>query len=204
MRRPTGPRSDEGFTLIEVIVALLLIGIVMGATTSFFVATARVTSQQRTQQIAAQVAESATERVRALTGSEVVVGRDTNTSTTQWTAGNTDSRVSPFLAQMQMYSDSTATSGSGTSATLPTVAETVKVNGVPFNQSWYVGKCWQAGNTSLAVGAADCTATSASTKIELLRVVVVVTWTGSRCTTSTCAYVTVTLISAQTDPAFTT
>jgi prepilin-type N-terminal cleavage/methylation domain-containing protein len=71
-RRVTARTPDDGFTLIEVIVAMMLIGIVMAATTTFFIAAGAVTGQRRGQQTAVQVANSATEQVRALRGKTIV------------------------------------------------------------------------------------------------------------------------------------
>lgn len=81
-RRVTARTSDDGFTLIEVIVAMMLIGIVMAATTTFFISSANVTSQLRGQQVAAQVADSAAEQVRAYRGSEIATALPTVAATT--------------------------------------------------------------------------------------------------------------------------
>jgi prepilin-type N-terminal cleavage/methylation domain-containing protein len=71
LRRVAACTADDGFTLIEVIVAMMLIGIVMAATTTFFISSANITSQLRGQQVAAQIADSTAEQVRAYRGSEI-------------------------------------------------------------------------------------------------------------------------------------
>lgn len=57
--------GDDGFTLIEVMVATSLIGIVMAALMTFFSATIGVTNQQSGVQTAAQLATDGIEAARA-------------------------------------------------------------------------------------------------------------------------------------------
>lgn len=63
---------EAGFTLIEVVVAGILIIIMMAATTEFFVASTRVNRTMASRQVAAEVADSAAEQLRAYRGSEIV------------------------------------------------------------------------------------------------------------------------------------
>ncbi len=206
---PTGPRrqaatqpppavesaSDAGFTLIEVLVASMLIGIVMTAMTSFFVTTVSVISRQTSAQVAAQLADDGLERVRALKGSAVATGRDKTSSDSQWASPVVG--VAPYLADMREAWDTAATAPGGASAPLPTTAKAVTVNGLSYGQNWYVGRCWQP----LAGG--GCGATPASGDVEFFRVVVAVTWPARQCASSVCSYVTSTLVSSTpTDPLF--
>jgi prepilin-type N-terminal cleavage/methylation domain-containing protein len=183
--------NDEGLTLIEVLVAIAVVGIVMTALTSFFVTSLAALHQQSTKQAAVQVADGATELVRAVKASSVLTGRDKSSSDTQWASPVTG--VSGYLADMQETWDSTATTGAGATATLPTTATSTTVNGITFGQSFYVGQCWQPGSGG------DCVATSATGSVAFLRVVVAVTWT---CRTGACSYVTSTLVNTLTDPLF--
>jgi hypothetical protein len=88
-------------------------------------------------------------------------------------------------------------SSAGASAPLPTTAQTVTLGGVRYSQSWYLGRCWQppAGG--------DCGATQPAGAVELVRVVVAVTWPDRHCAAGTCSYVTATLVSgASREPVF--
>jgi len=187
--------SDAGITLLEVLVSIMLIGIVMTAMTTFFVTAVSATSRQGGEQAAVQLADDATERVRALKGSAVAMGRDKTSSDTQWASPVVG--VAPYLADMQEAWDATATYPSGASAPLPTTAVSTTIDGVPFGQRWYVGKCWQP------LGGGDCGATQTSGYVEYFRVVVAVTWSERHCTGGTCSYVTSTLVSsAAAEPIF--
>jgi prepilin-type N-terminal cleavage/methylation domain-containing protein len=186
---------DAGFTLVEVLVAIMLVGIVMTALTAFFVSTVSVVSHQGGTQVAAQLADDGVERVHALRGSAVAAGRDKASSDSQW--ASPVPRAAPYLADMQETWDATATFPAGASAPLPTTARTITVNGISYGQNWYVGKCWQppAGG--------DCRATQTSGDVELFRVVVAVTWSARQCASSACSYVTSTMVSnAASDPYF--
>jgi prepilin-type N-terminal cleavage/methylation domain-containing protein len=125
--------SDAGITLIEVLVSSMLIGILMTAMTAFFVSTVSATGRQGGQQVAAQLADDATELVRALRGSAVAAGRDKTSSDSQW-AGPV-AGVAPYLADMQETWDTTATFPSGASAPLPTTAKYVTIDGVSYGQN---------------------------------------------------------------------
>lgn len=68
--RPTP--SDAGYSLIETIVAIGIIGIVMAALTAFYVRAVSVTEQQSGRQVAIQFALDGIDQVRALAGSRIV------------------------------------------------------------------------------------------------------------------------------------
>jgi type II secretory pathway pseudopilin PulG len=174
--------------MLEVIVAIVLIGIVMTALTTFFATIVSITSRQSGEQAAVQLADDGTERVRALKGSAVVAGRDKTSTDTQWASPL--ATAAPYLADMRETWDATATFPAGASAPLPTTAKYVTVNGISYGQNWYVGKCWQpqAGG--------DCGATQTTGFVEFFRVVVAVAWSERHCPGSTCSYVTSTLVSS--------
>jgi prepilin-type N-terminal cleavage/methylation domain-containing protein len=193
--RAVVPAADAGFTLIEVIMAVTVIGVVMAALGTFFVSTASATNRQTGRQAAIQLTDDAGERLRALRGSAVASGRDKGSSDTQW--NNPVAGVSPYLAGMQEAWDPNAAAGAGASAPLPTATQSATVNGLTFGQNWYVGKCWQpqAGG--------DCDATAAAGYVEFFRVVLAVTWSEQHCPNGICSYVSSTLVSdGSEDPVF--
>lgn len=70
MRR-TGP-DENGFTLVEVLVSLAVIGVVLTAVSTFFVRSMVITKLEGARQAAVQVASTAMEQLRALPGSLVL------------------------------------------------------------------------------------------------------------------------------------
>ncbi|MDT5037011.1 MAG: hypothetical protein QOE03_2196, partial [Micromonosporaceae bacterium] len=192
--------SDAGFTLIEVLVSLVLIGIALTAFTTFFITMISATNGQSTRQAAVQLADGSMEQVRALKGSAVTAGRDQQSSQAQWAAPLAVATVSRYLAGMTVAWDSTAANGAGATATLPTVPTTVTVNGVTFSRSWSIGNCWRPpGDDNEA-----CLSSSIPGSTAYFRVIGAVSWTDGSCPTSACSYVTSTLVSsAASEPLFT-
>jgi prepilin-type N-terminal cleavage/methylation domain-containing protein len=86
MRRWT---DDDGFTLVETLVSIAVIGVVMTSLTAFFTNSLSIDNQQRGKQAAAQIVDDAMERVRSLKGSGITTGRDQSSSDTQWTGAPT-------------------------------------------------------------------------------------------------------------------
>ncbi|TQS45396.1 putative Ig domain-containing protein [Cryptosporangium phraense] len=195
---PPGDADREaGFSLIELMTAMTLIGVVMAALSGFFTNSLRATNVQSNAQTAVQLVSDALERVRALKGSGVTSGRDLTSTQTQWASVPGDSPVSPYLATMAMAYDETASGGSGATAALPTTAVPVVLNSIPFKQSWYVGRCWQP----LLGG--DCGPARTALSVEFFRIVTLVTWTGRGCPASGCSQVAATLVSnALAEPVF--
>lgn len=69
--RPPGEPADAGFSLIEVIVAIAIIGVVMTAVTSLLVATTTTTNQQGGRQVAIQLANDGIDDVRAMDAADI-------------------------------------------------------------------------------------------------------------------------------------
>lgn len=185
--------GDRGFTIAETAVSLAIVSVVMTSLTSFFVATTRVTRQQNDAEVAAQVATAAMTRVRSVKGSSLLYGRDATTSHQQWL--NPVAGVAAHLADSTEAWDATAATGGGPLAPLPTTPQPMTAGGLTFQQSWYVGSCWQAAN-------GPCDTSNSLGDVPLLRVVVAVTWPGAGCPAGTCSYVRSTLASPAGDPVF--
>jgi prepilin-type N-terminal cleavage/methylation domain-containing protein len=185
--------SEAGFSLMEVMVALAVLGVVMSALGAFSVTTLSVINAQSNAQTATQLVNSSLERVRGLRGSSVTSGRDQASTVAQWAAAS--AAVIPYLGTMAQAYDDTATAGS--TAALPIATQTVSVNGVPYSQSWYVGQCWQP-----VIGGA-CLATMTPGSVAFYRVLAVVGWAGRRCPAAGCDQIASTLVSgASTEPVF--
>jgi prepilin-type N-terminal cleavage/methylation domain-containing protein len=201
MGRVRSRAHDEGFTLIEVLVSIAIIGTVMASVTAFFVACTRLNQRQGQQQAAAQVALGAMEDARRFKGPALLAGRakcDTTcpgpaltgasaylSDTERWDLGVTD--VVPSLPLPTL----------NTKVTPPRPPAVVTLDEIDYTQHLYVGKCWQP----VGGGACDLTATNT---VGFVRVVVAVTWAGQECPAGLCSQVTSTLFSAVTaEPLFT-
>jgi len=191
-----GTREDAGSTIIETAVSLSVVSVVLASLTAFFVVSVRITRQQNNTEVAAQVATAAMTRVRGISGSSLVYGRDGTSSHQQW--------ISPVAGAAAYLTDSTeiwdpkAAAGSGANAALPTTPEPITAGGVVYQQSWYVGSCWQDSAGGV------CDTTQGTGDAPMTRVVVAVTWPDTACPAGTCSYVKATLISTAADPVFDT
>jgi prepilin-type N-terminal cleavage/methylation domain-containing protein len=199
--------GDAGFSLVETMVAIALIGTVMAALTPFFAQSLGLTAQQRGKQVAIQVAGDAVERARAVKGSSLLSGRGELRSTQQW--ADAPARVRPYLDTMTLDWDRMlpVASDAGETAPLPTEPRVVTVNGIDFSQHWYVGRCRQQ---ALAAPGSDrvCEKPDApdpdasAANVPFFRLVVAVTWPHKDCQDGLCIYVTSTLVSPAGDPVF--
>jgi prepilin-type N-terminal cleavage/methylation domain-containing protein len=187
--RGRAAKRDDGVSLIEVLVAIAVVGIVMTAVASFFIRTVAATGQQRGKQIATHIADSAMERVRALKGSSVADGRQASDATPA-----TPTPIVALPPATEWYNKPPATGG----ALLPVDPETVTVAGLNYQRYWYVGRCRMP--VVVLLGGTDCSLTPpASTSVPMFRVVVAVTWKDKGCTGGNCKFVTSTLVSAEAD-----
>jgi len=180
--------DDDGFTLVETLVSIAVIGVVMTSLTAFFTNSLSIGNQQRGKQAAAQILDDAMERVRSLKGSGITAGRDQTSSDSQWTGAPT--LVRSYLGDMAEVYDSTAATGSGSTAPLPTAPLAVTVNGLTFSENFYIGQCFQPLDGGACVKAA-----AQVTDIRLYRVVVQVTWSEKHCPNNGCSLIATSLIS---------
>jgi type II secretory pathway pseudopilin PulG len=191
-------RSDVGLSLVEVLVAMIVIGTVMGAMAPFLVRSVSVVGQERSKQVAVEVANDALERARALDPSSLLAGRSKIKTQSQWNAA--PAAVTGYLATMAQDWDPLLPddSDAGLQAPLPTTSNPVTVVGTPYTQSWYVGRCWQTKVYNLTAGACG----PAISDVPFFRIVAVVTWSHRSCPGSSCIYIASTLASIGPDPRF--
>lgn len=192
---PHPAEVDDGFTLVETMISIFLVGVVMAALTSFFVSTLALTNRQSGIQTASQVATDAIATIRSIKGARLATGRDAASSVTQWASPQPG--VAGYLADMAIVSDSTAQDGAGKTAALPTSAVSVTLSNLDLKQFFYLGSCWQPA------GGGPCTQAQPAGSVPFFRAVVAVTWPDQTCAASLCSLVTSTLVSsASTDPLF--
>ncbi len=189
--------SDDGFVLLESVVAIGMIAIIMTAVGAEFVSYISSSAEQRARQTAVQLANSAVETIRALHPSDLLTGRDAGSVNSQFTDPNVPVAVRPWLAEMSQASDPSAAPGSGATAAVPTVAVTQKPGAISYSVSQYLGLCYltQSGENTTCAATGPLAAT-------YLRAVVAVTWTSNGCPLNLCSYVTTTLLSTAGDPTF--
>jgi Tfp pilus assembly protein PilV len=188
-RRPTG---DEGFGLLETIVAVAIIAVTMAGLTLFLIRTTKVTNLQADYQSATQLASVAMEDVSQFPGEALLAGRPYNAVAGQWQAPG----VPPYLAMTQLAWDHTMTDSapSAEPAALPIAPTAITAK---FLKSVYIGTCWQA------TSGGDCAAVQQPAQVEMFRVIVAITWSAQGCPDSTCSYVTAMLAAHDlTDPTF--
>jgi prepilin-type N-terminal cleavage/methylation domain-containing protein len=205
MTAPT--RRDDGFTLLELVVAIAMITVMTAGLTSFYVQTSRTSGAQSQAQVADHLASSTMESVSLLPGDALVTGRPACAVSQQWALSIPG--ISDYLADMTAVSDSrlTATSCPGSAAAMDILYQSTQlemkavvkqnVNGkaVDFTRYIYVGECWMSNGSECAKPTA---ATPPAGKIAMLRVAIAVTWLSARCSASTCSYVTDTLVTENT------
>ncbi|WP_327008901.1 putative Ig domain-containing protein [Dactylosporangium sp. NBC_01737] len=206
---PRTPASDAGFSLVETLTSIAIIGVVMTALTTFFVSTTTTLNKERGLQTAVRVAHDGVDLVKSLPGSSIVSGRGAKDVAEQIRQlkdgeipglGNLD--VQGLLDTMTPASDSRlGTLGVNASPVLPTLADPAIVNNTTFKRYYFVGSC------KMPLGGTVCSLLSPpGTLLNFYRVVVAVTWPNDRACASTdgvCSYVTQTMVSAAaTDPVF--
>lgn len=73
-------RTDGGFTLVEVMVAMLVLALVAGATVSIIASSLRTTAENADRVQAASIARSELERLRGLGAADIPIGRSVSTA----------------------------------------------------------------------------------------------------------------------------
>ncbi|MCO8269128.1 putative Ig domain-containing protein [Actinoplanes sp. TRM 88003] len=208
--RAPGGAGDEGFSLVEVLVALAILSITLLASTPFFIGSVRNVNKQRTQQVAIQLADTAMEQVRGLKGSSLLSGHGQQAGENQFAAA--PAAVKPYLATMQVGrdEDSAVLTTDGADAPISTAAQVTTVEGTQYTRMVYVGMCevylTGTGECVYPLGSA---APADKTKIlKFFRAVVLITWPDNSCDVApgnppnTCLYVTSTLVSRAPEPNF--
>ncbi|GAA2578183.1 hypothetical protein GCM10010399_04930 [Dactylosporangium fulvum] len=194
------PPDDTGFSLVETLTSIAIIGVVMTALTTFFVSTTNTLNKERGRQVAVRLAHDGVELVRSLPGAAVVAGRSLKDVTNQLkNAAIPSLDLAALNATMQPAYDTTlAEAANSVNPVLPIVPEQMKVNDTSFERHWFVGAC------TMSLGGGDCGITVIANPLRYYRVVVAVTWQNTRaCAGGRCSYVTQTLVStSSTDPVF--
>jgi len=186
MNRRRTAAADDGFTLLETIVALGIVGTVLASLAAFFVRSETVQHQQADTQIAAQIASNSMDYVSQLPGDNVLLGRTQTAVQAEWQAPGASTYLDPARTEPAWPDPALPVSSSVQG--LPTTPETIQMtaDATPYQRWWYVGSCWQATTGG------DCVVVPSSQRsqyVHMYRIVVVITWPSPNCTDSRCQYV---------------
>jgi prepilin-type N-terminal cleavage/methylation domain-containing protein len=186
-------RSDGGFTMIEVLVALGLITTLMASLGTYFVSSMQVSRYQAQIQTAVRLAQAGMEMARGHGGPTLLAGRAACTATNcdDFTPYDTQG----YLRNMARWD----ARGTGTlSVPLPTgTGETIPpINGITYYRYYFVGKCWSGVTGSTCLN-------DSTLPVAMVRLVVGVGWMGSSCPYTMCIRAATALFSAEpSDPVF--
>ena len=176
------PARDEGFTLVEVIWALFLLGLLAMGSLGLFINGMKSVAHVQRQQAAVSLANSAMDLARSVSGGSVnatgtsglIKGRSQAETKTTWDAAKAIQLSD--TADMTMVWDPEA--GLVTADQWIPVTTTAKVDNVTYTIDTLIGKCYRLKAASLT--SENCVAVnpapSAGTYIEMYRVRVVVRW----------------------------
>lgn len=202
MQRAIERGSDAGLTLIEVVVALTLLGVVAAAALTFFVRGMQSASHLQRNQAAVTVASQAMEKVHAvyprLTGDAPAVnGLILGRTQTAVNASFAAAKATDVAEMTGAYDTAAATRPGG--AVLP-ITYTTKVSNATYTVTTLIGTCFRPK----AASASDqnCTKADPGLSAQLFRVTVVVSWLpgkATECKGSSCEYRVSTLVDPTVD-----
>jgi prepilin-type N-terminal cleavage/methylation domain-containing protein len=212
--------SDEGFTLIEVIVALTLLLFIMSSSVVFFIRSLQTSALQGQRSTATALGTQQLELARNVAPLDLLCGRTQTNVSAQWTAAMTPTAPttpSPALnAELATTATSQDWSGRNPGApcalttlpasgeVLPTALQTVTIGKTTYSYRIIVGDCWVVGTTCSAGSGASYTGANATKYVY--RIIVAVQWTatsGLSCSTGrTCYYIDETLRDWHSDPTY--
>ncbi|PFG35646.1 prepilin-type N-terminal cleavage/methylation domain-containing protein [Flavimobilis soli] len=203
MRRNQISKSDEGFSLIEVIVALFIVGMVAAAVLVFFMRGSSTASHLQRTQNSASVATQAMEKVRSVYPrasspggtTPLVIGR---TKAAVNAAFSTVAALDPDLvAETNQLWDPIATGG-GT-VTLP-ISHEVRVSDMKYDVTTLIGSCYRAKSASASD--TTCVRVNPGAAYTLVyRAIVAVAWDPgmAKCGGDGCFYTMTSLIDPTSD-----
>ena len=187
--------ADAGFSLIETLLAIFVLGIVATSVAAFTINALGSTGTSRMESLATNVADEALDHVKAFPPDDLCDGHSSAALTTE---AATLTSYGVNLSNTVVCPDS-----SSSGASLPTTGQTATLDGNTFTYYYYIGVCFKPATTSAST---SCGTTDASGDVEMYRAIIAVTWqkhANEGCPTSAgCVYVANTLISEAIDPVF--
>ncbi|MBV9292204.1 MAG: prepilin-type N-terminal cleavage/methylation domain-containing protein [Frankiales bacterium] len=187
--------ASAGFTLIEIMAALVVLGLVAAGSVAFFVQSIRGVNGQKQRQLAVFLADQELQSVQALPPAKLVTGR-TQASVNAIYGSAAATRLN-IAAQDDTGNSANydAAANSGSTPSVPTV-QTQTVNNVAYTITTFIDVCWYDN------AAGQCGRTSGSGLTQEYRASVDVYWTSTAPCTNGCSYFTSTIIDPTADPQF--
>jgi hypothetical protein len=179
---------------MEVIVAIFILTVVMGAATAFFVNNAHSVGGQSQRQNAVYLADQQLEAVRSVPPDKLVKGR----TSASVVALHATAGASTLIAQDDTSAGNYDPAATGASTPEIATSQTKTVNSVVYTIRTFINRCWYDPATEI------CGSTSSSSTTKEWRVIVDVAWapTGSRACIGGCSYAASALIDPNGDPKF--
>ncbi|MBO9567614.1 MAG: cadherin-like domain-containing protein [Cellulomonas iranensis] len=209
-RQPHHRVPDEGFSLVEVVAALAVVGIVAAAALYFFVNGTRSVTHQSRSQSAVTVATEAMEDAFAVSAKPVTKGGTTfsglllDRPQAAVTAAWSSAQAAGLDGLDQTYPAWDANPTAGKAPAVP-IERTTRLGGVEYTSTILIGTCYRptgaASQDCTRVGAGSTPpATPPASTVRLLRVMVLVEWpdTAGSCG-GTCSYQTQSLVDPNED-----
>lgn len=198
---------EEGFSLVETVIALVVFSLVMASLAGVFLTSTRQVGSLRDRQTAASIAQQALEIARSVQAApdtngcpKLLQGRSQAAVTAQWAAApnSLDLSTTDMAWMPNTCSGSVVVPLQGLARTaLSAPIDPLVVAGQTYRVRTYIGTCTMvvAGGPCLPAG--QLTGRLAT----LFRVVATVSWSGPGCGTG-CSFSAATLIDPSTDPLF--
>jgi type II secretory pathway pseudopilin PulG len=205
-RRARTRRPDEGFTLVEVVLAVVLLSSLLASLAVLFVGGVKQMGALQRRQVAVQVAAQALEAVRAVSSTpgqggcvKLLQGRGQVAADAQWDGAPAAlTTITDMAWTSDLCTGSIVVPWQGVPGATGTVTDPVVVGGQPYTVKTYIGTCVLTAARSSCLRAADVPGGGPT----MYRVLVQVDWTGSGCTSGACSYSASTLIDTSADPTF--
>ena len=204
--------TDDGFTLVEVTVALALLGVIATATLGFFISGTRTSTDLQRRQVAVALANAAVEDARGLP--VTVQTSTTGGTTTTWpllVRGRTQSSVSSQWSASGSPASTTFPAwdpSSPVGALLVAPTKTDRVGTASYTTTTYIGTCYRLRATTSQpcdrAGGERANQPPAGYE-ELVRISATTAWgTAQECSGSACSYTASVLVDTSVDPEWNT
>jgi prepilin-type N-terminal cleavage/methylation domain-containing protein len=198
-------RDDAGFTLVEVVIAVVLLSVIMSALAAMFTRGMQHLTGLQRRQAAVQVAAQALEAVRAVSATpgqggcvKLLQGRDQMGADAQWDAASTDfTSITDEVWTSNLCPGAIVIPWQGLPAATGTVLDPVVIGSQAYTVQTVIGTCVLNAARTSCVKAASVPGGGPT----LYRVLAQVDWTGVGCAPS-CTYSASTLIDPSSDPTF--
>ncbi|TQL41921.1 prepilin-type N-terminal cleavage/methylation domain-containing protein [Homoserinimonas aerilata] len=195
--------SDErGMTLIEVVVAVVILGLLSTLSLSLYMTSMNASSTHKNRELAITVANesmeivsgwSPTAKIATTSLSTLFAGRTAAAVAAQWAAAPANSGLE------QTYPTWDTTGASAPELPLSSIST---FNGTKFLAQTFIGTCFQpvsGGDCKKLAGQATAPSVAPGGYSSMVRATVVVTWTAGDCDSGHCWYKASTLLDLNSD-----